>query len=122
MKDATSGAKSCAPLMVAWSAESQVHLIIGSNSLAAARCTKSLEAGARPVIIAPENADVHFSLAEHVSTGAAQLISRDFRDDDLKTLGREEVEGIVDVVFVTLGGRHPLSMLDSLLWAMHDSG
>ncbi|KAJ6151504.1 hypothetical protein N7470_007101 [Penicillium chermesinum] len=109
MRDASNGAASSAPLMLAWDAQSQIHLIIGANSLAAARCAKSLEVGARPIIIATETADLHFSLAEHISTGAAHLISRDFEDSDLTSLGREEVDGVVDMVFITLGGQHALS-------------
>lgn len=98
------------PLLAAINAESQVHLIIGANQLAAARCTKSLEVGAKPIIIAPETADVPYALAERIDDGSAQWLRRDFRDEDLTTLGREEVDHIVDMVFVTLGGAHPLSM------------
>ncbi|KAG2421436.1 hypothetical protein HFD88_005411 [Aspergillus terreus] len=97
------------PLLAAINAESQVHLIIGANQLAAARCTKSLEVGAKPIIIAPETADVPYALAERIDDGSAQWLRRDFRDEDLTTLGREEVDHVVDMVFVTLGGAHPLS-------------
>lgn len=91
-------------------AESQVHLIIGSNPLAAARCSKSLDTGARPIIIAPETADLQCTLSERIQSGSAEWARREFQDDDLTTLGREEVEHVVDMVFVTLGGNHPLSM------------
>ncbi|OKL62994.1 hypothetical protein UA08_01955 [Talaromyces atroroseus] len=97
------------PMLLAVQGTSQVHLIIGSNSLAAARCIKSLESGAQPVIVAPETADIHFSLKDRCEQGAVQWIKRDFQDDDLKTLGREEVDHVVDMVFVTLGGEHTLS-------------
>lgn len=109
MRDASNdtGAK---PLMTAWNAESQIHLIVGANPLAAARCTKSLEAGARPIIIAPETADMHFTLSEHIANGSAQWVRRDFEDGDLTSLGREEVDRVVDTVFVTLGGGHLLGM------------
>lgn len=98
-------------MLLAINATSQIHLIIGSNSLAAVRCIKSLESGARPVIIAPETSDIHFSLKDRIEEGSVQWIQRDFQDDDLKTLGREEVDHVVDMVFVTLGGEHPLSKL-----------
>lgn len=98
-----------APLLTAVNAESQVHLIVGANPLAAARCTKSLEAGAKPIIIAPETVDLQYTLAERVADGSAQWVRREFEDSDLKTRGREEVDYIVDTVFVTLGGSHPLS-------------
>jgi uroporphyrin-III C-methyltransferase len=106
MKDA-SNSSSLAPLMTAWNVESQIHLIVGANPLAAARCTKSLEAGAKPIIIAPETADMHFTLSEHINNGSAQWVRREFQDDDLTTLGREEVDRVVDAVLVTLGGNNP---------------
>ncbi|KNG83108.1 siroheme synthase [Aspergillus nomiae NRRL 13137] len=109
MKDASCDNGSPAPLLTAVYAESQVHLIVGGNPLAAARCAKSLEAGAKPVIIAPDTGDLHFSLSEHIENGSVQWVRREFQDDDLKTLGREEVDHVVDTVFITLGGNHPLS-------------
>lgn len=110
MKDAsTDGGRP--PLMTAWNVESQIHLIVGANPLAASRCAKSLELGARPIIIAPEMADMHFTLSEHIANGAAQWIRRDFQDEDLTSLGREEVDRVVDMVFVTLGGSHLLSTM-----------
>lgn len=109
MKDASCDKGSPAPLLTAVNAESQVHLIVGANPLAAARCTKSLEAGAKPIIIAPETADLQYTLAERVADGSAQWVRREFEDGDLTTLGREEVDHVVDMVFVTLGGSNPLS-------------
>ncbi|KAJ5306273.1 hypothetical protein PENANT_c017G07090 [Penicillium antarcticum] len=109
MKDASCTTGSPAPLMAAWNAESQVHLIVGSNPLAAARCAKALEVGAQPIIIAPEAVDMHYTLSEHISKGSAQWVRREFQDSDLTTLGREEVDHVVDMVFVTLGGSNPLS-------------
>jgi uroporphyrin-III C-methyltransferase len=95
--------------MAAWNTESQVHLIVGSNPLAAARCARSLEVGAKPIIIAPETDDMHFTLSEHIANGSAQWIRQEFQDKDLTTLGREEVDHIVDLVFVTLGSNNSLS-------------
>jgi uroporphyrin-III C-methyltransferase len=96
-------------LLIAQDCVGQVHLIIGSGPLAASRCTKSLEAGARPIIIAPADSDVHYTLAKHVDSGRAVWIQRRFEDDDLRFLGREEVENVVDAVFVTVGATDPLS-------------
>lgn len=110
MKDASCDNGSRAPLLAAVNAESQVHLIIGSNPLATARCSKSLGAGAKPIIITPETVDLQYTLSERIQNGSAEWVRREFRDDDLTTLGREEVDHIVDMVFVTLGGSHPLSM------------
>ncbi|CAI7671856.1 unnamed protein product [Penicillium bialowiezense] len=98
-----------APLMAAWNTDSQVHLIVGSNSLAGARCAKSIEVGAKPIILAPETADMHFTLSEHIARGSAQWIGHEFQDADLTALGREEVDHVVDLVFVTLGASNPLS-------------
>ncbi|QKX63941.1 uncharacterized protein TRUGW13939_11113 [Talaromyces rugulosus] len=107
MKDSTSDEH--APMLLAVNATSKIHLIIGSTSIAASRCTKSLQAGAKPIVIAPETEDVHFSLREQIEQGSAQWIKREFQDEDLKTLGREEVDHVVDAVFVTLGSGNPLS-------------
>jgi len=110
MKDASCDNGPRAPLLAAVNVESQVHLIIGSNPLAAARCSKSLDAGAKPIIIAPETADLQYTLSERIQNGSAEWVRKEFQDDDLTTLGREEVDRVVDMVFVTLGGNHPLSM------------
>lgn len=110
MKDASSDKGIAVPLLTAVNAESQVHLIIGANPLAAGRCTKSFEAGAQPVVIASETSSLQYTLSERIANGQAQWIRRDFRDEDLTTLGREEVDHVVDMVFVTLGGSHPMSM------------
>ncbi|KAJ5396881.1 Siroheme synthase domain 3 [Penicillium cosmopolitanum] len=109
MKDASNGSGQPVPLMTAWNTESQIHLIIGANPLAAARCTKSLNAGATPILIAPETADLHFTLSEYISKGSVQWLRREFQDSDLTSLGREEVDRVVDMVFVTLGGKHTSS-------------
>ncbi|SPO00252.1 related to siroheme synthase (Uroporphyrin-III C-methyltransferase) [Cephalotrichum gorgonifer] len=95
-------------LLAALNCASATHLVIGSNPLAATRCTQSLGAGAHPVVVAPPAADVHYALQKHVDAGAVKRIEREFRDDDLFTLGREEVGGVVDAVFVTVGPRDPL--------------
>lgn len=109
MKGIPNGSEESAPFMTAWNVESQIHLIIGASPLAAARCTKSLEAGAKPVVIAPETADIHFTLNEHIANGSVQLFRREFQDDDLTALGRVEVDRVVDAVFVTSGGNNDLS-------------
>ncbi|KAK7731477.1 uroporphyrin-III C-methyltransferase [Botryosphaeria dothidea] len=96
-------------LLTAVDSTDHVHLIIGSNPLAGARCTRSLEVGARPVLIAPENASIHYGLMKRIDEGEVAWVKRDFKDDDLTTLGREEVDRVVDAVFVTLGGKSALS-------------
>ena len=96
-------------LLTAHDAAEHVHLIIGSNPLANARCTKSIQAGARPILVSPEDADLHYALHKKIEEGKVEWLRRGFRDEDLSTLGRDEIDGCVDAVFVTLGGKHPQS-------------
>ncbi|KAK6382719.1 uroporphyrin-III C-methyltransferase [Exophiala oligosperma] len=94
-------------LLTAQACVDQVHVILGSGPLAASRCFKSLEVGAHPVIITPNAADLHFNLFACIEDGRVRHIERDFEEEDLQTLGREEVEGYVDAVFVTLPAKEP---------------
>jgi uroporphyrin-III C-methyltransferase len=111
MKDLTYGAEARpAPLLVAHDEASHVHLIIGSNPLAAARCTKSLEVGANPIVIAPVDGEMHYLLSRRIAEGIVKWIPREFQEADLRTFGREEVENVVDAVFVTIAGVTALSM------------
>ncbi|KAI9703202.1 MAG: hypothetical protein M1836_007767 [Candelina mexicana] len=92
-------------LLTALDATNHVHLIIGSNPLAAARCTRSLEVGAEPKVVAPSDADVHYGLMKRIEDGEVEWIKRAFRDEDLRELGRDQVDRVVDAVFVTVGGK-----------------
>jgi len=96
-------------LLTAVDSARHVHLIIGSNPLAGARCTKSLEVGAVAKLIAPADSELHYGLVKRIEEKEVAWIQREFKEEDLKTLGREEVDNVVDCVFVTLGSRHPLS-------------
>ena len=98
------------PLLISHDATGHIHLIIGSNPLANARCSKSLEVGAKPIIVAPAGAEIHYALLKKIETNGVQWIQRQFENGDLTSLGRNDVEGVVDAVFVTLGGKNPLSM------------
>ena len=97
-------------LLTALDCERHIHLIIGSNPLASARCAKSIEVGAKPKIIAPADAEVHYVLAKRIEVGEVEWIQDDFKDDHLTTLGRNEVDNVADAVFVTSGGKSALSM------------
>ncbi|KAH0534162.1 hypothetical protein FGG08_007253, partial [Glutinoglossum americanum] len=98
------------PLLTAVDCTAHVHLVVGAGPLAAARCTRSLEAGARPKVVAPADAEVHCGLKRRVEDGEVEWVGRAFRDEDLRELGREEeVGGVVDAVFVTVGARDPLT-------------
>lgn len=79
--------------------------------MAAARCAKSLEVGAKPLLIAPEPAELHYALQKRIDNGEVEWLKKPFEDDDVLRLGREEINRVVDVVFVTTGPRDPLSMV-----------
>ena len=98
------------PLLTALESEGHVHLIIGSNPLASARCAKSIEVGAKPKIIAPEHADVHYVLAKRIEDGQVDWVKGGFEDGHLSSLGRDEVDNVVDAVFVTSSGKSALGM------------
>lgn len=87
-----------------------IHLVIGSNPLAAARCAKSLEVGAKPLLIAPETSELHYALQKRIDNDEVKWMKKSFEDEDVLRLGREEIGHVVDAVFVTLGPRDPLSM------------
>ncbi|KAF4124443.1 uroporphyrin-III C-methyltransferase [Geosmithia morbida] len=82
-----------------------IHLIIGTNPLASSRCAQSLAAGAHPVIVAPADAELHYALQRRVDDGEVKWEKKSFDDDDLFRLGRNEVDHVVDAVFVTSGSR-----------------
>ncbi|KAL1303956.1 hypothetical protein AAFC00_000404 [Neodothiora populina] len=92
-------------LLTAVDSTNHVHLIIGSNPLAGARCNRSIEGGALPKVIAPPTATVHYGLAKRIEEGKVEWMQKDFEDSDLTTLGREEVDRYVDAVFITSGGK-----------------
>ncbi|KAH7037159.1 tetrapyrrole methylase [Microdochium trichocladiopsis] len=96
-------------MLTAVDARSHVHLVIGSNPLAAARCGQSLAAGARPLLVAPESAELHYALQKRIDDGEVHWVKKTFEDSDLFTLGRPEIDGVVDAVFVTSGPRDPKS-------------
>ena len=97
------------PLLTALDCEGQVHLIVGSNPLASSRCAKSIEVGAKPKVIAPADADVHYVLAKRIVNGEVEWVKSSFEDTHLSNLGRDEVDGVADAVFVTSGGKSTLS-------------
>ena len=104
------------PFLTALDSAGHVHLIIGSNPLASARCSKSLEVGAKPKVLAPADADFHYVLAKRIEDGEVEWIKKEFEDADLSTLGRDEVDKVVDAVFVTANGKNALSMTEDTLW------
>ena len=106
-------------LLTAVDSTSHVHLIVGANPLAAARCAKSLEVGAKPLLIAPETDELHYALQKRIESGEVNWLKKAFEDKDVLRLGREEVNGVVDAVFVTSGSREPLSKSMSISCRFH---
>lgn len=111
-------------LLTAQDCREHIHLIIGYNPLAASRVSQSLSVGAKPILIAPVSAPsptesdatptaatvnspqnqergLHHSLANYIASGALTHLDRPFADEDVLTLGRSEVDNVVDAVFVT---------------------
>lgn len=93
-------------LLTAVDATSHIHLVVGSNPLAGARCARSIEVGAKPILLAPEDSTLHYGLVKRIEAGEVKWLKRSFVEEDLTTLGRPEVDGVVDAVFVTAGGKH----------------
>lgn len=93
-------------LLVGLNANGNIHLIVGTNSIAAGRCSQSLGAGAKPIIIGPENAHIDLGLQRKISDGLVQWIKREFEEKDLFCLGRDDVGGVVDAVFITDSASH----------------
>ncbi|KAF5585885.1 uroporphyrin-III C-methyltransferase precorrin-2 dehydrogenase sirohydrochlorin ferrochelatase [Fusarium pseudocircinatum] len=102
-------------LLAALNCRGNTHLVIGTNPLAATRCTQSLSSGAKPILIAPEGSELHYALQKKIDDGSVQWHRKKFEDADLLSLGREEVDGVVDAVFVTSGPRDPQSLHISAL-------
>ncbi|KAK1997449.1 uroporphyrin-III C-methyltransferase [Colletotrichum falcatum] len=96
-------------LLAALNCKGNTHLIIGTNPLAAARCTQSLAAGATVILLAPDTPDLHYGLQKRVDAGEVAWHKKAFEATDLFTLGRDEVDNVVDAVFVTSGARDPSS-------------
>lgn len=98
-------------LLTAIDSNNHIHLIVGSNSLAAARVSRSLEVGATPILIAPPTtAALPHILAARVQEKKISWLQREFSEQDLTTLGRPEVENVVDAVFVTSPGSTPANI------------
>ncbi|WDK18291.1 uroporphyrin-III c-methyltransferase precorrin-2 dehydrogenase sirohydrochlorin ferrochelatase [Colletotrichum graminicola] len=109
MATTTTTATTITSLLAALNCKGDTHLIIGTNPLAAARCTQSLAAGATTILLAPDTSDLHYGLQKRVDAGEVTWHKKAFEDADLFTLGRDEVDNFVDAVFITSGPRDPLA-------------
>ena len=91
------------PLLTSVDCTQHVHLIIGDNGIAAKRAMRSLEAGATCILVSPTKfEELPFDLTSLVEKERIRYIQREFEESDLTSLGREEVDRVVDMVFVTL--------------------
>ncbi|KAK2628375.1 hypothetical protein QTJ16_001478 [Diplocarpon rosae] len=106
-------------LLTATDSTSHIHLIIGSSPLAASRCSKSIEVGAIPLLLTPPTTELPPALQKRVDVGEVRWLQKEFEDGDLFSLGREQVRGIVDAVFVTLSPKDPLSTHISTICRQH---
>src|ERR1700761_9466995 len=95
-------------LLTAVESTDHVHLIVGSNSLAGSRCSKSVEVGAKPKLVSPESTSMHYGLVKRIDVGEIEWIKTNFQDQYLTSVGRPEVNCVVDAVFVTLPPSDPL--------------
>lgn len=96
-------------LLAGLSCRDNIHLVIGTNPLAASRCAQSLAAGARPILIAPASSELHYGLQGKIDDGSVKWLQKAFEQEDLFRLGREDVDHVVDLVFVTSGPKDPMS-------------
>lgn len=90
-----------------------IHLVIGANSLAGSRCSKSLAVGAQVKLLTLDEEILSPNVSRLIANGEIEQISLPFSRCAATTLGRPEVDGIVDAVFVTTGGANPFSMSES---------
>lgn len=90
-------------LLTAIDCTSHVHLIVGHNPLASSRASRSIELGAKVKLLAPADSALHYGLKQKIDDGLVEWIQKEtVMREDLTTLGRDEVDGVVDAVFVTL--------------------
>jgi uroporphyrin-III C-methyltransferase len=98
-------------LLASIDSTNHVHLIVGWNALANSRCSKSFELGAVPKILAPETASLNYGIVKKIDAGQVEWVKGSFEEAYLTNLGRPEVDGVVDAVFVTTLTQHSLSNL-----------
>lgn len=78
------------------------YLVVGWSNLTVSRVTTLIEHGSSSVVVAGVNGLTEAEAERATAAGASQVLDRPFTVDDLTTLGREEVDKVVDGVFVTL--------------------
>jgi uroporphyrin-III C-methyltransferase len=92
-------------LLTAQNCTGHIHLILGTNPLASSRVSHSISSGAKPVVVAPPDSEIHYALQRRIDEGHVQWHQKVFQEDDLFNLGREDVGKVVDAVFITSAPR-----------------
>ncbi|GEQ66938.1 hypothetical protein JCM33374_g601 [Metschnikowia sp. JCM 33374] len=91
-------------LLASLNCSNEVHLVVGGNSnIAALRVNSIIASGANPILV--QNSPIEtfpISLQDLISGGKVTLLQNDFKPEFLTTLGRAEIDGVVDKVFVAL--------------------
>ncbi|CUM64534.1 uncharacterized protein PRCAT00002140001 [Priceomyces carsonii] len=83
--------------------EGEVNLIIGVSNVAALRISAIIEAGAKPILISEKDLSLYpQSIRDKLEEGKLKVLQKQFELNDLVSLGRAEVDNVVDRVFVTL--------------------
>lgn len=91
-------------LLASLSCKDEVHLVVGGiSNIAALRVNSILACGALPILVQDTDLDnFPISLQEHIHEQRVKWIKQNFAKEHLITLGRADVDNIVDKVFVTL--------------------
>ena len=91
-------------LLASLNCRDEVHLVVGGVSfMAASRINSITNSGAETVLIDKSNReDFTVVIQQEIEKGKVKHVQRDFEIEDLRKHGREETEGVVDKVFVTL--------------------
>lgn len=91
-------------LLASLNCKDEIHLVIGGVSfIASSRINSITDAGAQAVLIDKSNReDFTVALQQGIEKGKVKHVQKDFEIEDLSRHGREETEGVVDKVFVTL--------------------
>lgn len=82
----------------------EIHIVYGGTSnVAALRINSILATGANPILIQDTDLDKFpHNLQDHINEGKVKWIKETYNREQLSTLGRDEVDTIVDRVFVSL--------------------
>lgn len=91
-------------LLASLSCKGETHLVVGGNSnIAALRINLILDSGAKALLVHDaEFESFPLSLQDHIEGKRVLWIRKKYSSELLTTLGRDEVENVVDRVFVTL--------------------